>query len=82
MNLSLTIEVSWRVAQQATTLEHQHLFWDIVREQLYGMWLLLNYNRELLPDEQREELMGDLELLRAVANELKYGPLTPVWYRQ
>ena len=79
MNLSLPIEVSWRVAQQATTLEQQLSYWDMVREQLHGMWLLLNYNPELA-FEQREELLDDLAFLRAVATERKFQPLTPVWY--
>ena len=77
---ALAIRVSWRVALNATTIEDHLAYWSTVRDQLHGMWLLLNYNREL-SREPPNELMGDLAFLRAVAEEMKYQPLTPRWYR-
>ena len=78
--VSDAIEVSWRVAHSAETLDKWLHYWSMVQHELTGAWCLLNYGP--ITDPEREaEMKEHIHFLRGIAHTLQFRahdhPLPP-----
>ena len=69
--VSDAIEVSWRVAQSAESLEKWLHYWSLTQYELTGAWCLVNYGVVTDP-ERKAELMENIQFLRGIAHTLQF----------
>jgi len=80
MKLEITAEsvasavyISWSAAHEADTHSKWLDWWGGVEKQLKGIWNVVNWSRGKDQDKEAASLMDDIEMLRTVANEIRFS---------
>jgi len=67
--VSDAIEVSWRVAHSAESLDKWLHYWSMVRHELTGAWCLVNYGAVT---ERKAEMLEHIQFLRLMTDTLQF----------